>query len=415
MARGIYDILTDQRTLDWGTKILDLEPDSAPFVTLSKKLGKEKAVNQKFISFEDRPYLRWFYVGVVTGAPGSMTDLDLEIVENDTDYPAAAAYIQTNDLLYDPLHDHVMFVSSVDYSTGRITVTREYAGQGESAAAPWITPATYDGRTANLGDVTSDTHTDPLDGNRIVKVSNVYPDGGLSAIARALAMTEVFNFIQKFQLAYDIDEETMIAELEGGPELKRLQARKAIEHLKDIELQLILGDRDARYVTVGGQRKMVYTTAGLLHSGITVQEITTADFNEESWRSFLRLCFAVEGSKEKVMLCGGQVIEANDKWAMGRVVINDKLSATMGMTVPAYVTTFGKLNLIYHPLLKNSFEGYGIVLDMNYLKLKVYGPDTQLQTALQANDAQERKDQYLSRFGLKLGLKEVHRILKIIE
>ena len=406
MARGIYDILTDQRTLDWGNKILNLEPDSAPFLVVSKKLGTEKAVNQKFMSFEDRPYLRWFFVGNVTGAPGSLTALELEVVENDTAFAAAAAYIQTRDLLYDPLHDHTMLVTDVDYATGVITVTREYAGQGEGAAL-------YDGRTADLTDTTSDSHTDPLDGNRIVKVSNVYPDGGVSGVARALAMAEVFNFIQKFQLAFDIDEETMLAALKGGPELKRLQGRKAIEHLKDIELQLILGDRDARYETVNNQRKMVYTTAGLLHSDIPVQTIETADFDEASWRSFLRLCFAVEGSKEKLMLCGGQIVEANDKWAAGKVVINDKLSAIMGMTVPAYITTFGKLNLVYHPLLKNSFEGYGIVLDMNYLKLKVYGPATQLQTGLQANDAQERKDQYLSRFGLKLGLKEVHRILKV--
>ena len=406
MARGIYDILTDQRTLDWGNKILNLEPDSAPFLVVSKKLGTEKADNQKFISFEDRPYLRWFYAGTITGVPGSLTGLKLEVVEDDTAYVAAAAYIQINDLLYDPLHDHTMLVTDVDYDTGEITVTREYAGQGEGAAL-------YDGRTADLTDVTSDVHTDPLDGDRIVKVSNVYPDGGVSAVARALAMTEIFNFIQKFQLAYDVDEETMLAELKGGPELKRLQARKAIEHLKNIELQLILGDRDARYVTVNGQRKMRYTTGGLLHSGITVQTIATADFNEDAWRSFLRLCFAVEGSKEKLMLCGGQVIEANDKWAQGRVVINNKLSAVMGFSVPAYQTTFGRLNLVFHPLLVNSFEGYGIVLDMNYLKLKVYGPDTQLQTGLQANDAQERKDQYLSRFGLKLGLREVHRILKV--
>lgn len=413
MARGVYDILTDQRTLDWGNKILNLEPDSAPFLVVSKKLGTEKADNQKFISFEDRPYLRWFYVRTITSS-APLTGLKMSIAaggSGEPAYAAAAAYIQTRDLLYCPAKDHTMKVTNVDYTTGEITVTAKYAGQGEGEPI-----SAYDGRTADLTDVTSDAHDDPAiagNGDRIVKVSNVYPDGGVSGVARALAMAEVFNFIQKFQLAFDIDEETMIAELKGGPELKRLQGRKAIEHLKDIELQLILGDRDARYETVNGQRKMVYTTAGLLHSDIPVQTIPTADFNEQSWRSFLRLCFAVEGSKEKLMLCGGQIVEANDKWAMGRVVINDKLSAIMGMTVPAYVTTFGKLNLVYHPLLKNSFEGYGIVLDMNYLKLKVYGPATQLQTGLQANDAQERKDQYLSRFGLKLGLKEVHRILKV--
>jgi len=398
MARGINDILTDRRVLDWGDKILTLEPDATPLVVLSKKLGKEKADNQKYINFEDRPYTRWFYCDTPTGDP--LTKLTLELTSGGGENVAAAAYIQVRDLLYCPEKDHTMIVTGVNTGNGEVTVTEQYAGQGEGGS---------DGRVYNSGDTSSDTHAPPVAQDRIVKMSNVYPNGGVSATAHALALTSVYNFIQKFQLAFDLDEETMIAELEGGPELKRLQGRKAVEHLKNLEYQFLLGDRDARLE--GG--KMIYTTAGLYHSGLTTDTVATADFNETAFRSFLRSGFGDEMSKRKLLIAGGQVVEAIDAWAMGRLVINDKLSATLGMEVPAYKTTFGTVDIVYHPLLKNSFEGWAFLLDMNYIKYKKYGPDTELQTALQANDAQERKDQYLTRCGFKISLLETHRMLKV--
>lgn len=400
-SRGVNDILTDRRVLDWGEAIMKLETDEAPILVVSKKLGKEKADNQKFVSFEDRPYERWFYVGTVTGS-SPLTGLKLEIVENDTDYDGAAAYITVGDLLYDKDKDHTMRVTDVNTTTGEITVTGLYGGQGEGGS---------DGRVYNSSDTTSDSHSDPADGDRIVRLSCAFPNGGNSADERARDLAEVYNFIQKFQHCYNVDEETMYAELAGEPELDRLMAREAKEIMKDVEYQLLLGDRDAR--TLSG--KMIYTTAGLFHSGITEDSIATADFTESAWRSHLKSGFtAVKGgSRSKIYFAGDQIMEAVDKWGQGRVVINDKLSAALGFEVTSYVTTFGRVNMVWHPLLENDFQGYGIMVDMNWLKLKVYGSDMQLHTAIQDNDAQERKDEYRCRYGLKIGMAEAHRVLKI--
>ncbi|GAH66707.1 unnamed protein product, partial [marine sediment metagenome] len=235
--------------------------------------------------------------------------------------------------------------------------------------------------------------------------------GGRSADSKVLNLTETFNFIQKFLTSYEVDVEMIKAAIKGEPELQRLQARKAIEHQKDIEYQLLLGDRDAR---LGTGNKMIYTTAGLLHSSIATDVIATADFNEASFWSFLRRAFSDRMSKEKVMVAGGRIVEAISKWALGRFVINDRIKAATGMVVPQYVTPFGTVNVVYHPLLEESLEGDGWVLDMNYLKLKVM-VNTQLKTAIQENDAYERKDEYWTEIGLKLGMKECHRRLTVTD
>lgn len=401
MARGLESILADRRVLDWGKSILTLQPEKYPLLVATKKLAKEDADNMKYISFEDRPYTRWFYVGTVTGS-SPITGLKLEVVENDTDYDGAAAYINVGDILHCPDQDNSMRVTAVNTTTGEITVTSLYAGQGEGGT---------DGRIENSSDTTSDTHSDPADGNQIVKLSTAFPDGGVSATTHALDLAEVYNFIQKFQTAYDVDEEIMLAALKGKPEIERLMARKAIEHAKDIESHLLLGDRDARLLS----SKWIRTTAGIFHSGIAVDTSTQANFTEAVWLDFVEAAFTNDegGSGEKLCIAGSLIASKLARWMLGRLTINDELSAKLGMKVVGTVTPFGIVDFIWHPLLKKYFQGWACILDMNYLRYKQFGPDTQLSTGIQANNAQERLDEYLTRCGLKLGLIEAHRILKV--
>lgn len=401
MPRGIEDILTDRKVLDWGDRLQKLETEAAVMLIITNKLGKEKAKNQKFVTMEDRPWDRWFYVGTLSGS-SPQTGFKLEVVENDTAYGAAAAYITVGDLLYNSDKDHTVRVTAVASSGGEITATGEYAGQGEGGG---------DGRIYNSSDTTSDSHSDWADGDRILKMSNAFPNGGSSANARAIALTEIYNFIQKFKHAFEVNEEVMQSELNGEDELVRLQAREVIEFVKDIEYQFLFGERDARLLS----NDMIYTTAGIFHHGITEDSIASADFTESAWRGYLKNVFTgvKGGSKEKMGFYGGTIIEAIDKFAQGRLVINDKLSVVIGMEVLKYKTTFGTINIVFHPLLENDFAGWGVTCDMNHLKCKVFGPDMVLKTAIQDNDEDTRKDQYKAKFGLKLGMKEAHRIIKI--
>ena len=408
-ARGINDILTDRRVLDWGNKLDKLEPDAAPLLTLTRKLGSEPAKNFKYISFKDSPFKRWFYIDAINVGTGKIT---LEITDGGGE--DCDLYINIGDLLFVPAKDYWMRVTAIDTETDELTASMNYAGYGEGGvdgrvyASTDTTPRTA-GESDTLLGVETSIWADPVVGDRILKVSNTFAHGGLSAASKVLNLTETYNFIQKFLTSYEVDEETMLAAVKGEPELTRLQARKAIEHQKDIEYQLLLGDRDAR---ADGNGKMIYTTAGLLHSAIATDVIATADFNEPALWSFIRKAFSDKMSKEKVMVSGGQIVEAIAKWTLGRMVINDKIKAAVGMVVPQYVTPFGTVDIVYHPLLDEGLEGYAWVLDMNRLKLKVMS-NTKLKTGIQAPDAYERKDEYWSELGLKLGLKDCHRRLVV--
>jgi len=402
MARGLESILTDRRVLDWGDKIVKLEPQSYPLTVLLRAMGKEVAKNQVFVSFEDRPWVRW---GVVDDYAAN--HFTLRAVAGAGAAPYLATYIRTGDLLWDYTQGFMLFVDSIAYDTGVITVIQNYSGRGVANMGL----AGQSGKTFDTSDTTSDTNLTVADNDVILKLSNVWEDGGSAASPRAQNLTKSFNFVQKFKSSYTVDEETMLAELNGEPELKLLQARQAVEHAKDIEYQLILGKKDAR-VYAGAARpaqagKYIYTSGGLYHSGLP-EDGNIGAFTEVVFRSFLRPGFRY-GSKHKAFVCGGLVAEGIDFWAMGRLKLNEK-STTMGLTMVDYLFAGSVASIQRHPLLEDQLEGVGFLLDMDLLKYK-YMTDTKLETGLQANDAEERLDQYKTRAGLKLGLLECHRMI----
>jgi len=408
MARGIESILTDRRVLDWGDSIQKLEPDAYPLTVLTKKFGKEKAGNQVFVSFEDRPWVRFGVVDDVTAKTGSAPDEKQTFTLRETagagSAPYLAGYIKVGDILWDYTQDCMLYVDSVNYSTGVITVIVNYSGLGiENMASP-----TQSGKTFDISDTTPDTSVTVADGDKILKLDNAWEDGGNAAPPRAQNLVKVFNFVQKMKDSYSVDEETMLAELNGEPELKRLQARMAIEHAKNIEYRILFGKKNARISNGEGDTtagKYIYTTGGLYYSGMGADNITEP-LTETAFRAFLRKGFRY-GSSRKALVIGGLIAEGIDTWALGRLQLNEK-AKQLGLTMTDYLYSGKVASIVRHPLLEDDMEGIGFLLDLNVLKYK-YITDTVLETGLQANDAEERLDQFKTRMGVKLGFLEYHR------
>ncbi len=99
---------------------------------------------------------------------------------------------------------------------------------------------------------------------------------------------------------------------------------------------------------------------------------------------------------------------SNDENALIFQII--QLSKT-GLHIKQYLMAGGTADIVAHPLLEDNLEGMGFLLDMSVLKQKVY-KDIVLKTAIQADEADERKDQYKGTIGLKLGLLDNHRRIK---
>ena len=406
-TRGIESILNDRRILDWGNGILKFEPESTPLVVISKLLGKEPAKNQVYIDFEDRPLTRLMYLSDFTDGGGDSATIQID----DGSGTDMGGNIYVGDLLYDVTVEDFMWVTAITRGApDTITVVYNYSDQGTNN----MTAATQSGKTFDVADTTDSGIAGHADNDRILKVSTTFEDGGISSNAKAKDMEKIFNFCQKFQTSYSVDRETMMSELNGEPELKRLQARMAIEHLKDIEYQFLFGKKDARVYE--GTRsdsagKYIYTTGGLYHSGMGSDDIAVP-LTETAMRSFLR-AGGRYGSNRKLLLLGGLIKEGLDVWSMGRLVTKAGDSKT-GLDIVEYIMAGKVFNIVTHPLLEDDFEGIGFCLDTNLLKYKTFD-DTKLQTGIQANDAQERKDQFLTQVGQKMGLIEHHRRMKGVE
>ncbi len=404
MTRGIESILRDRRVLDWGPKILVLQPDVSPLVVFSKTFGKEPAENQVYIDFEDKPLARYMYLSDWTAGA---TDISVISVDDGAGTDMGGN-IYVGDLLYDMTVEDFMYVTAITRGApDLITVVYNYSDMGTNLMAA----AASSGKSFDTADVTDSGIGGHAEDDRILKVSNVFEDGGVSSNPKAKDLIKGFNFCQKFQTSYSVDRETMMSALNGGPELQRLQKRMGIEHLTDIEYQFILGKKDARVYEgplADSAGKYIYTTGGLYWSGMSSDDITVP-LTETAFRSFLREGFRY-GTKEKLFVGGGLILEGIDVWSMGRLETTEKTMKT-GLHIVSYKMAGGTANILAHPLLEDDLEGMGFLLDPNMLKYKSFD-DTKLETGIQANDAQERKDQFITQCGTKLGLLEHHRRIK---
>lgn len=408
-ARGVESILTDRRVLDWGNKIMKLDPEKYPLLVLSQALGTEPAVNQVYIDFEDKPFERWMFIGTVGSLDGA--------TEDTTFYSLAAGgvdwghYINVGDLLYDYTVEDYLYIVSVTRGTPDIfAVVKNYSDQGTANMAL----ATQSGKTFDTNDTVDSAIPGHADDDIILKVSNTFEDGGVSADPIALNLEKNFNFCQKFKWSYQVDEEIMQATLNGEPELQRLQFRAGIEFLKNIEYQFILGKKDARTyegTTSGQTNKYIYTTGGLYHSGMDSDDIAVP-LTETALRSYFRSGF-MHGPSEKIFIAGGLIVEGLDVWSMGRLQTKEDTTKT-GLHIKQYLMAGGTVDIVAHPLLEGNLEGMAFLLDMSVLKYKVF-KSIKLHTGIQANDVDERKDQYKGIVGLKIGLLDNHRRIKGVE
>ena len=402
-ARGFEDIMIDRRVLDWGDRIIKLEPDADPLCTATRKLAKEKAVNQVFTCFEDKPWTRWMYIH---GSPSGSTDA-YDIHLDDGSGTELYQYIQKNDILWDYTNGDMFLVSAVNRSTGVISVIINYSDAGTAN----INAVAYSGKRHDTSDTTDSGLAAPQDGDRILKLSNSFADGGSKPTNLEQALSKVTNFCQKFWKTWAVDNEVITAEMNGENEIARLMARKLIENAKDVEYQFLFGKADARVEELNSTGKYQYTTAGLWNMGLTKDDIG-GTLTETGWRSWLRTAFEAGDltRKNRLFLAGGLVAEGLDIWGLGRMRYDEEFSGRLGITVTAYEMAGIRIPIVRHPLLIGTLQGVGCLVDLDSIKFKVFR-DWQVKTAVQDNGADERIDMALGQFGLKLGLVENHRWL----
>ena len=370
-ARTSRNTNQNQNIIDMSKKIYMLDPDATPFTSLLMQTGKEQATQPKFEWLEDKSLVRY---SKITTAESDTTETELVVEDNTLFIPDLVCKIMTT--------GEVVRVVSVG-TDNKITVKR---GWGTTSAAA----------------ITKDA--------AIVILGLAAGEGTGAPTAQTTNLTNVFNYCQIFKNTVKTTGTRQAMALYGvdskGDQAYQ-RAKVGKDHMKDIERAFLLGEKKEDLTGT----EPVRSTGGLL-SFITsnVTEITTA-LTQEAFNSFLETAFKY-GSSNKIMLASSIILNALNKWGTAQFQGTTQAESMLGVVITKYRTNYGTLAVShYKPFAEYGMGGYGIVLDMSEIKMKVLR-DTNLNLNVQNNDVDGQTDQYLTEAGLKVQNEEKHAVIK---
>jgi Family of unknown function (DUF5309) len=367
-------IAASQRVVDLHREILLLEPDAAPFTTITKQYGegvaREQAEDPKYTWHNDALETRFDAVNNGAGYASSATSI---VVDTGTAFAV-------DDLVKVPRTGELMLVTAI--STNTLTVIR---GVGGSTAAALV-------------------DNDPL---YILGTSAV--EGSLSQGARSENPTLVTNYTQIFKQSVEASGTVQSSSNESTPHDYVHQSKKQmLEHMKDIELAGLFGGPGENDVSGKKQR----TTGGLQYFLTSNNQNASGAWTIDEVNTFIRTLTRY-GSASKTLFCSRLVAAVFDTHSLGKMQthVGDD---TFGVHIGMWQTNLGELKIISHPLIEGAtYDGYGFAVDfkvqaVGYRYLAGDGPgggrDTHVKRNIQEPDRDGQKDEILTECGFRVGL-----------
>lgn len=368
---GTLGVAADTRKLDIGNKIHDLEPNKAPLVVLTSKLGSENATDPKYLHFEDERLPRWVQVNGEVAADGTAITLDTP----------GGSYIRANDLLLVPSTGEVIRVA-VATSATEVGIT---GGRSVGPTAAAIIP----------------------DNERILILGSSLGEG---SGARALLSSKpgtVTNYCQIFKTPYGVTNTLKATTLWTPNQLAEEERKAAIEHSIDIERTFLYGEPSE--VTSGNYP--VRTTGGLRYWIQTNVQSVSGDLTWDAMNQFMRTVFRY-GGNSKLILASPILLGAIQRVAQGNVQIAPS-EKTFGLNINTWQSPWGKVMFTNHWLIDDYYNtnGWGFCIDPSQIKYKVLR-NTFLQRNIQSNDEDLEKNQYITEVGMKIVQEKAMGIIK---
>ena len=251
------------------------------------------------------------------------------------------------------------------------------------------------------------------------------------------------NVTQIFRTPFSISRTAMKTSAKYDPSgvWKDRSKEASVTHMTEIEYAFFLGQRysDLTGVTDGGVGQPVYYTAGIYHflqaweaagadaafndfadyRGASAAAVTlNTDDNkrivaptggiltEKDYDGYTERCFRVTMSTDnsKLAFCGNGFLNVINQLYKSKGVLNADLpmTETYGMDVVAHRCPFGKIYYKTHPLfnLNPNLRNSAVFMDVGNILYR-YIDDTDLLENRQENDADYRKDEWLTECGLE--------------
>lgn len=280
--------------------------------------------------------------------------------------------------------------------------------------------------TVTVAMVGSGNMTATANGSTMLNIGYAAKEGDTAAQFLSTVSTFPYNYAQIFRKTVNLSGTQAATENYGGDDWLNQRMKSTEEFKLDIERDFVYG---VRYlITTAGAN--VWFTGGLLDSagmGISdVSQFVGVDFCTEDFffGTYCKNLFA-KGAREKTLYCGSTALEGiNDfsKVKQKTQVDEDEY----GVDIQFIKTPFGRLRLVWHPLLEGTstasggYSNYGIGIDRDeYLKYRFLSAngasrDMSYNSDIHTPGTDERKAEYLAQIGLHLagGGQGYHRVLK---
>ncbi|MBX7157220.1 MAG: DUF5309 domain-containing protein [Verrucomicrobiae bacterium] len=182
--------------------------------------------------------------------------------------------------------------------------------------------------------------------------------------------------------------------------------RGILGYLRDWEKGTVYGNSPTPITLDSDDQKRIIENAG-------------GQLSEKSYDGYLERVFRFVNNvaNEKLVLCGTGFLNVVNQLYKSKSVLNSDLpmADTYGMNVVKHVTPFGTLYYKTHPLFSadSKLRYSALILDVNNMVYTYLdGRDTNLLRNRQPNDADYRKDEWLTDCGLELRFPESHMFIK---
>jgi len=285
-----------------------------------------------------------------------------------------------------------------------------------------------------VGDTMANDFT-MADGQKCQVIGSAWAEGSTAPTGWEDAIFDREGYCQIFKTAMNLFSGTAMATKYRGiaDEYKRVWNEKLMEHKMDLEQAFLLG------VGSAGADEQQTTTAPTRYSwGIVpyteangkVYNMSYASSGYDAFLDAMEDFFAPESgnSGNKLVLASRKVITYLNKLGSGSFLNNSvgssqysldiaNVPGAFGHQVTVVNTIYGNLHFVQEPLLRGPWENYAVCVDMAnvaYRPLAGNGisRDTFIETNIQGNDEDGRRDQIITEGGLEISLPETHAILK---
>ena len=367
---------TDRVDLDISETILDVMPDETPFFVIGSRAGSEPTQTKEFSWFDDD--LESWYTKILVACDGTATTLSV----------ADASIMRPKDVILNTRTGEIMFVKEIK-NENQIEVKREAT------------------REQMGGQIIGGTAAAPILDDDIMIMGNALEEMAMPADPTGTQPGKYWNYIQSFSdTCSGSDDSEEEKKKVGGSERKRQRRKTAKRHKLRIERALVFNER--RYDTF---EKRMYT-GGLMYFLKDNHYDIEGAFTEAEFEKFCECAFAY-GNKTKLLLCSSAVASGINQFAAGKIqtVSGEK---SYGLQLKEYQSFHGKLIIATTKMFDRDYNGLGVALDMENIKIRRFGGNNcTLRANIQENGLHGWKDEFYSQVGLMVRLTKTHAKLNV--